>query len=219
MHLLALPEDEQEIIRHLCEEEGLQLLSDLLQKGSPRVATDPLDALASDLPSRNRHGRYRLESVLQIRPTSRCGSTCCGQAPSASSEHSQTRQQPETLWTGVALRLDREATEQWRDLIDLTRTPVVGLRRTSWHHREDCLIAGALTTTRTRVRDLPREVAWLHSRVERHLQRRSRRLDPFDTCRVYTRPAPAWTLVRQEAGGCGQCPRRKPGWLPAAKPS
>ena len=26
MHLLALPEDEQQIIRHLCEQEGLQLL-------------------------------------------------------------------------------------------------------------------------------------------------------------------------------------------------
>lgn len=42
MHLLALPEGEQQIIRHLCEEEGLQLLLfDLLEEGSPRVAADP----------------------------------------------------------------------------------------------------------------------------------------------------------------------------------
>ena len=52
MHLLALPEDEQEIIRHLCEEEGLQLLlSDLVEEGSPRVAADPLAELVPDLPS------------------------------------------------------------------------------------------------------------------------------------------------------------------------
>jgi hypothetical protein len=55
MHLLALPEDEQQIIRHLCEQEGLQLLlSDLLEQGSPRVAADPLHALLPDLPSRKR---------------------------------------------------------------------------------------------------------------------------------------------------------------------
>lgn len=52
MHLLALPEDEREIIRHLYEAEGLQLLlSDLVEKGSPRVAADPLAALVPDLPS------------------------------------------------------------------------------------------------------------------------------------------------------------------------
>jgi hypothetical protein len=52
MGLLALPEDEQQIIRHLCEQEGLQLLrADLLQEGSPRVAADPLAALAPSLPS------------------------------------------------------------------------------------------------------------------------------------------------------------------------
>lgn len=41
---------------------------------------------------------------------------------------------------------------------------------------------------RMRVRDLPREVAALHSRVERHLKRRSQRFDPFETCQVYRGP-------------------------------
>lgn len=50
------------------------------------------------------------------------------------------------------------------------------------------LITGALTTTRVRVRDLPREVAALHSRVERYLKRHSQRLDPFETCRAYRGP-------------------------------
>jgi hypothetical protein len=53
------------------------------------------------------------------------------------------------------------------------------------HHREECLIAGALTTLCVRVRDLPREVVSLHSRVERYLKRHSQRLDPFETCQVY----------------------------------
>jgi hypothetical protein len=84
----------------------------------------------------------------------------------------------------VALQLNCEATEQWPDLIDLSRTPVLGLRRTGWHGREECLIAGALTTMRVRVRDLPREVVALHSRVERYLKRHSQRIDPFETCQV-----------------------------------
>jgi hypothetical protein len=55
MHLLALPEDEQEIVRYLCEEQGLQLLlSDLVEDGVPQVADDPLRALLPDLPSRKR---------------------------------------------------------------------------------------------------------------------------------------------------------------------
>jgi hypothetical protein len=55
MHLLPLPEDEQEIVRYLCQEEGLQLLLfDLVEDGLPRVADDPLRALVPDLPSGKR---------------------------------------------------------------------------------------------------------------------------------------------------------------------
>jgi hypothetical protein len=190
MHLLALLEDKQEIIRHLCEEEGLQLLlSDLLQEGSPRVAADPLAALAPSLPSWKR---------LRAAVTPRVGVT----------DPTDQEVWEYLLWANslgpirtledapaardaverVALQLNREATQRWRDLIDLTRTPVIGLRRTAWHHREDCLITGALTTTRVRVRDLPWEVAALHSRVERYLKRHSQRLDPFETCQAYRGP-------------------------------
>jgi hypothetical protein len=190
MHLLALPEDEQEIVRHLCAKEGLQLLlSDLVEEGVPRVADDPLAALVPDLPSGKR---------LKAAVVSGAGGTdparhqvweylfwarslgpirTLGDAPVARDAVDR-----------VAFQLNREATERWPDLIDLSRTPVIGLRRTSWHHSEDCLIAGALTTTRVAVRDLPRDVASLHSRVERHLKRHSQRLDPFETCQAYRGP-------------------------------
>jgi hypothetical protein len=108
----------------------------------------------------------------------------------------------------VALQLNREATQQWRNLIDLTRTPVIGLRRTGWHHREDCLIAGALTTMPVGGRDLPRDVASLHARVERHLKRHSQRLDLFETCQVYTGPR---LDPRQKGWWMWAMPRRKPG--------
>lgn len=188
MHLLALPKDEQQIIRHLCEQEGLQLLlADLLQEGSPRVAADPLAALAPSLPSWKRLRAAVTPGVGVTDPTyqevwkyllwanSLGPIRTLDDAPAARDAVDR-----------VALQLNREATEQWRDLIDLTRTPVIGLRRTSWHHREDCLIAGALTTMRVRVRDLPREVTALYSRVERYLKRHSQRLDPYETCQVYT---------------------------------
>jgi|Tabmets5t2r1_1033131.scaffolds.fasta_scaffold41654_2 hypothetical protein len=187
MHLLALPEDEQEIIRHLCEEEGLQLLlSDLLQEGSPRVAADPLAALVPNLPSRKRllaavHSGAPVsdparQQVWQYLLWARSLGPIRTLADAPAAQDAVDR---------VALQLNREATEQWRDLIDLSRTPVIGLRRTGWHHREDCLIAGGLTTMRMRTRDLPQDVASLHSRVERRLKRHSQRLDPFETCQVY----------------------------------
>jgi hypothetical protein len=129
MHLLALPEDEQQIIHHLCEHEGLQLLlSDLLEEGSPRVAADPLRALVPDLPSRKR----ALEAVKSG-------------APASDPARHQVREYllwarslgpirtladapaPRDAVDRVAFQLNREATEQWRDLIDLTRT--LGLPR------------------------------------------------------------------------------------------
>jgi hypothetical protein len=190
MHLLALPEDEQEIVRHLCDEEGLQLLlSDLLEDGLPQVADDPPGALVPDLPSAKRLKAAATPGVGVTDPTYRqvweylLWARSLGQirtlagAPVAQDTVGR-----------VALQINREVTERWRDLIDLSRTPVIGLRRTSWHHSEDCLIAGGLTTMRVRVREQPREVAALHSRVERHLKRHSQRLNPFETCHFYRGP-------------------------------
>jgi hypothetical protein len=103
MHLLALPEDEQEIIRHLCEEEGLQLLlSDLLEDGSPRVAADPLRALVPELPSRKR----MLAAAKSEAPASDPGrhqvwDYLLWARTSAPSEHSQTPQHPEMLSIGL----------------------------------------------------------------------------------------------------------------------
>jgi hypothetical protein len=190
MHLLALPGDEQEIIRHLCEQEGLQLLlSDLLEDGVACVAADPLRALAPDLPSRKRRQAAVVPGVGVTDPTYREAWDYLLWARALGPI--RTLQDAPVARDGVervALHLDREATERWRDLIDLSRTPVIGLRRTSWHHSEDCLIAGALTTMRVRVRDLPREVASLHTRVQRYLKRHSQRLDPFETCQAYPGP-------------------------------
>jgi hypothetical protein len=206
MHLLALPEDEQEIVRYLCEEQGLKLLlSDLVDDGVPQVAADPLRALVPDLPSWRRlkaavtpgvgvtDPTYRDVWDYQLWASSLGPIRTLGEAP-----------EPRDFVDRVALQVNRAATERWRDLIDCSRTPVIGLRRTSWHHSEDCLIAGGLTAMRVRVRDLPREVASLHARVERHLKRHSQRLDPFETCHLYRGP-------RRD-------PRRSRGWWMWAMP-
>jgi hypothetical protein len=190
MHLLALPQDEQQIVGYLCQEQGLKLLlSDLVEDGVPQVADDPLRALAPELPSAKRLKAAVTPGVGVTDPTyqevwkylfwaSSLGPIrTLGEAP-----------EPRDFVERVALQVNRAATQRWRDLIDLGRTPVIGLRRTSWHHSEDCLIAGSLRAMRVRVRDLPREVASLHSRVERHLKRHSQRLDPFQTCQVYHGP-------------------------------
>jgi len=190
MHLLALPEDEQEIVGYLCEQEGLQLLlSDLVEAGAPQVADDPLRALVPHLPSRKRLKMAVAPGVGVTDPTYREVWEYLFWASSLGPIRTVADAPATQDAVGrVALQLNRAATKRWRDLIDLSRTPVIGLRRTSWHHSEDCLIAGALTAMRVRVRDQPREVTSLHSRVERHLKRQSQRLDPFETCHTYRGP-------------------------------
>jgi hypothetical protein len=206
MHLLALPEDEQEIVRYLCEEEGLQLLvSDLVEDGVPRVADDPLGALVPDLPSGKRLKAAVTPGVGVTDPT--YGEVWEYLLWASSLGPIRTladAPEPRDVVGRVALQINREATERWRDLIDLSRTPVIGLRRTRWHYSEDCLIAGGLTAMRVRVRELPREVASLHARVERYLKRHSLRIDPFETCQVYRGP-------RRD-------PRRSRGWWMWAMP-
>ena len=190
MHLLALPEDEQQIIRHLCEQEGLQLLlSNLLAEGSPRVAADPLRALLPELPSSKQMLAAVKAGAAPSDPARQQVWEYLLWAPSLGPIRTLAdAPAPRDAVDRVALQLNREATQQWRDLIDLARTPVLSLRRTGWHSREECLIAGAVTTLCVRVRDLPREVVSLHSRVERYLKRHSQRLDPFETCQLYTGP-------------------------------
>lgn len=190
MHLLALPEDEQEIVGYLCEKEGLQLLlSDLVEDGVPRVAADPLRALSPELPSRKRLKAAVTPGVGVTDPSYRevweylLWASSLGPIRTLADAPA-----PRDAVGRVALQLNRAATKRWRDLIDCSRTPVIGLRRTSWHHSGDCLIAGGVTAMRVRVRDLPREVASLHSRVERYLKRHSQRLDPFETCHLYRGP-------------------------------
>jgi hypothetical protein len=206
MHLLALPEDEQEIVSHLCDEEGLQLLlSDLLEDGVPRVADDPLGALVPDLPSGKRLKAAVMPGVGVTDPTYQEVWEYLLWARSLGPIRTLAdAPEPRDTVGRVALQINREATQRWRDLIDLSRTPVIGLRRTSWHHSEDCLIAGGLTAMHVPVRDLPREVASLHSRVERYLKRHSLRLNPFETCQLYRGP-------RRD-------PRRSRGWWMWAMP-
>lgn len=206
MHLLALPEDEQEIVRYLCEEQGLQLLvSDLVEDGVPRVAADPLGALVPDLPSGKRLKAAVMPGVGVTDPTYREVWEYLLWARSLGPIRTLVDAPVARDAVGrVALQINREATERWRDLIDLGRTPVIGLRRTSWHHSEDCLIAGGLTAMRVRVRELPHEVASLHAWVERYLKRHSLRIDPFETCQLYRGP-------RRD-------PRRSRGWWMWAMP-
>lgn len=123
------------------------------------------------------------ESVSPTRPTERCGNTSCEPGPLGPIRTLADAPMARDAVGRVALHLNREATQQWRDLIDLTRTPVIGCANRLAPQR-GLPLAGGLTTMQVRVRDLPREVPSLHSRVERYLKRHSPRLDPFETCQA-----------------------------------
>ena len=190
MKLLALPDDEREIVQYLCFDEGLKLLVDRLdEEGRPSIARDPVAMVPPELPSARRLMAAVTPGVGVTDPNYRdvwkftfwaehLGPIrTLGDAPP-----------PQDAVDRVGLQLNRERTNRWRDLIDPTRTPLIGLRRTSWHVSEDCLIAGALTTMAVRTRELPPDVRRLYSSIERHLKRHGERLDPFETCAVYPGP-------------------------------
>jgi hypothetical protein len=82
----------------------------------------------------------------------------------------------------VAELLNREATDAWHDLIDLTRTPVIRYRRSMWH--DNCrrrMQPGVLQGMAAPVSEQA-GVNRLHARISRWMKRHGERLDPFDHC-------------------------------------
>jgi hypothetical protein len=193
MSYLCIAEDEREFTHFLCGELGAQLLlADVAPGGEPRVAKDPFSALPPDLPERAKFGTKQVHTLIFWLP--HCGPIkTMRDAP----EPKDARERVSRLLTQEA------ASEQFADVIDLERTPVLRLIR-SHRHAPNRLAPGNLGSMAVRSSTIPEEVKRKHSKALRWLKKRGVKTDPFAHCPEVKdqRPeklGPLWVWVQPHA--------------------
>jgi hypothetical protein len=193
MSYLHVTDDERELTAFLCGELGAKLLlSDIAAAGEPRFADDPISALPSGLPAAAVFGSTEVRTLIFWLPAIGPVKTF-RDAPPASDARDR-----------VARRLSREvAGEQFLDLIDLERTPVLTFNRSHWH-AQNRLAPGNLGSVPTRSAVIPPGVKRAHSRAQRWLRKRGVKIDPFAYCAEVSdrRPrhlGPLWVWVQPHA--------------------
>jgi hypothetical protein len=163
LRYLLHPTEERELIRHLTEEVGLVLLS-------PQ-ATDPMALISDDFPwhtylePRDVHDAEIVFWASSIGPVRRLGD-----APV-----------PNDAAESVALKLNQDASSEWRTLVDLARTPVISWRRPAWYRKDRrCLVPGRLGSMSTRIGVYPPALRTLFASLERWLKKRGTVVNAFD---------------------------------------
>lgn len=171
---LLLPQDELELVEKLTGEFSLTLLaSDLAPGGKPNIVASPLDALPDDLALPVRPGKEPSAPAIFL-------FWCSGIGPIQMRDDSAPSDDPVDR---VADLLTREATDDWRDLIDLSRTPVIRFHRSAWHDDDRTRMKPALLQAMpVPVKKHPVQVSSLHAAIEKWMKTRGERLDPFDYC-------------------------------------
>jgi hypothetical protein len=170
MSYLHVTDDERELVAFLCGELSAKLLlSDVASKGEPRFADDPLSSLPSELPAAPKFGSNKVYTLIFWLPAIGPVKTL-RDAPPASAPRDR-----------VARLLSREAAaEQFADLIDFERSPVLTFTRSHWHAPNR--LAPGILSSMPATTVLPREVQRVHSRMQRWLRNRGVKIDPFEHC-------------------------------------
>lgn len=171
MNWLLMPADERELLNFLVEELGLVLLAhDLTEHGDPVVSDPQTDGRLGELPRQPGPSGADWDFNLwapMIGPV-----RLLGDAP-----------EPTDPKDRVMLRLNKEMTPLWRELIDSERTPVVHFGRSRWH-RNGSLCPGVLGGQARPTREQPKELLALLRKIKRWLKSKGERLNPFEHCHV-----------------------------------
>jgi hypothetical protein len=187
-HLLVT-DDERDLAAFLCGELGAKLLlTDVATAGEPKVADDPLSGLPSELPTAATYGSKEVRSLIfwlpEIGPVKTLGN-----APPATNPRDRV----------ARLLTEDAAAEQFADVVDFERTPVLTLTRSHWH-AQNRLAPGNLSTLQT----ISPEVKRQYSRALRWLKKRGVKMDPFAHCaevrdRRPKRLGPLWVWAQPNA--------------------
>jgi hypothetical protein len=175
MPFLLLPRDEIALVSHLCDELGLRLLlSDLTERGVPRIASRPTDAITDRLP---RSGDGASTLVFWCPALGPVKTFADASEPVDASNRV------------AALLTQQSAGGRYCDVVDLCRTPVIRWRR-SLVRREGQLMPGSLQAMPMTIREHPPDVLKLHGKIERWIKKHAERVNPFDHCSDAPIPQP-----------------------------
>lgn len=81
------------------------------------------------------------------------------------------------------LRLNKDMTARWSELIDFNRTPAIRFTRSRWH-KSGSLCPGLLSGQARPIKEQPKELVSLLRKIERWMKRAGERLNPFEHCHV-----------------------------------
>ena len=154
------------LIRHLHESVGLPLLT---SDGGAVALADPADVITDEFPLlMARQAREYYFWCPEIGPVRKLGD-----APAPRDAHE-----------AVVLHVSREShPDNWRDLIDLSRTPVISWRRPVWYRPDQaCIVAGGLGAMTAKVKEYPEELRRLHRSIDRWLRKPAVKVNPFEHC-------------------------------------
>ena len=195
MSYLLLPEDEHELVHHLCTDLGWTMITGRIERGTPVVFPDPSVVVSADLPVAGDHATGPLWAFLFWSPE--WGrAIAVGDAP-----------EPRDLVRRV-LRMKGRATGELENVLDPHASPVVIYRRCHWgDHPEGDLAVGFLHGMDRPRAEWPPELRRAFGQAERWLKRGAVKINPFDyvdatrgipNAVTWARPA-AWSWV--EKGG------------------
>jgi hypothetical protein len=182
MGFLLLPPDERVLVDGLVSEFGLTLLAhDAAPGGKGQLVSASLATLPSDLALPARPGQMPSAPTTLLFWHSGIGPIrTLGDAPPSSDPRDR-----------VADLIVRESAQDWADLIDLARTPVIRFARSHWHDdAQTRLQPGLLGGMAVKAKEQPAEVRRLHARVVRWMKKRGERLNPFEHCTNLPREQP-----------------------------
>ena len=195
MSYLLLPDDERELVRHLCTDLGWTMVTGRIEHGTPVAFLDPGVVPSADLPVAGDHATGPLWVFLFWSPE--WGRPIAvGDAP-----------EPKDLVRRV-LRTRARETVELDNVLDPHQSPVVIYRRCYWgDHPEGSLGVGFLHGMDRPRADWPSELRRALGQAERWLKRGAVKIDPFDyvdgngripNAVTWARPA-AWSWI--ERGG------------------
>jgi hypothetical protein len=164
---LLLPEDEQVLVEHLTDAEGLLLLASDDLRGGPPVVRGRLQAPSLPPPAEPFQPSGVPDMFIFWWPEG--GELrALGDAPAPT--HAVDR---------VALKLSQDASEQWKDLLDQERSPILRWKRCHWHHN-GALCPGLLGVQARTASQQPAGLLWLRRRVQTWMKKHAVRTNPFD---------------------------------------
>jgi hypothetical protein len=187
MSYLLLPEDEREMVRHLCTDLGWTMVTGTIERGTPVAFPDPSVVVSAALPVAGDHAMGPLWVFLFWSPD--WGrAIAVGDAP-----------EPRDLVRRV-LRMKARESGELDNVLDPHVSPIVIYRRCHWgDHPEGNLAVGFLGGMDRPRADWPPELRRALGQAERWLKRGAVKINPFDYVDGNGRIPNAVTWVRPAA--------------------